>query len=89
MNDTGGEKSCLNRESNPGCLAYRANTLTTELSRHKDHDLHHLTCMGLKSVRITKIQVYRNILYMIGRIIHRTEHSEKHRIREGCTNDKV
>ena len=31
MNDTGDEKSCLNRESNPGSLAYRAITLTTEL----------------------------------------------------------
>ena len=36
MNDTGGEKSCLNRESNPGSLAYRAITLTTELSRHTE-----------------------------------------------------
>ena len=38
MNDTGGEKSCLNRESNPGSLAYRAITLTTELSRHTETD---------------------------------------------------
>ena len=39
MNDTGGEKSCLNRASNPGSLAYHASTLTTELSRHTDQPL--------------------------------------------------
>ena len=32
------KKSRLNRESNPGPLAYRANTLTTELSRHTEID---------------------------------------------------
>ena len=38
MNDTGGEKSCPDRESNPGPLANRAITLTTELSRHTETD---------------------------------------------------
>ena len=32
-NVTGGEKSSLNRDSNPGPLAYRASALPTELLR--------------------------------------------------------
>ena len=90
MNDTGDEKLCLNRESNPGSLAYRAITLTTELSRHTEQQqiFHHLTCMKLKSVRITRDTMCIGIYYMIERITHRTEHSMKHRIREGYRNDR-
>ena len=32
-NVTGGEKSCLNRDSNPGPLMYHASALPTELLR--------------------------------------------------------
>ena len=39
MNDTGGEKSYVNRESNPGSLAHRANILITELSRHTEQTI--------------------------------------------------
>ena len=84
------KKSRLNRESNPGPLANRANTLTTELSRHteKTTKFHYLTCIWLKSVRITKDTMCIGIYYMIERITHITEHSYKHRIREGYANDR-
>ena len=66
MNDTGGEKSCLNRESNPGSLANRAITLTTELSRHTETD-NEFSPFNLYVVEECPdhqgYNVYRNILY--------------------------
>ena len=38
-NVTGGEKSCLNLDSNPGSLAQHARILTTELLRHTDQPM--------------------------------------------------
>ena len=66
MNDTGDEKSCLNQESNTGSLAYRAITLTTELSRHTEQTTN-FSPFNLYEVEECPdhqgYNVYRNILY--------------------------
>ena len=66
MNDTGCEKSCLNRESNPGSLAYRAITLTTELSRHTEQTTNFslFNLYGIEECPDHQgCNVYRSILY--------------------------